>query len=266
MTEDTTRRMSGVMLTSKVRHALPFDSSISLPQQFFPGHAGDNAVPGTISFDPQNLISCICNIVLRLSARRLGGPRLILAKMRRYSSALLVQESGFHQLIAEFNPGRGIPRVSLAQEVAVVVANAMTAFSQVRFCTYADDNTSEPPRSRYHYPTKSSITASDQALHQLCDPSTPPHAMSLVKQVRSIQAGGLLLLGWAARGDGEGSMLPSDVVERCLALVVTAQKLHSMDVAIKSHGNWAKSNLQLSIGDELVEYRANTKSDDEGVT
>lgn len=51
--------------------------------------------------------------------------------MRRYSSSLLVQESGFHQLVAEFNKGQGIPRASLAQEVAVAVADAMTAFSQV---------------------------------------------------------------------------------------------------------------------------------------
>lgn len=51
--------------------------------------------------------------------------------MRRYSASLLVQEGGFHQLVAEFNKGGGIPRASLAQEVAVVVTNAMAAFSQV---------------------------------------------------------------------------------------------------------------------------------------
>ena len=60
-----------------------------------------------------------------------GGPRLVLARMRRYSASLLVQESGFHQLVAEFNKGGGIPRASLAQEVAATVANAMTSFSQV---------------------------------------------------------------------------------------------------------------------------------------
>lgn len=52
--------------------------------------------------------------------------------MKRYSASLLVQESAFHQLVAEFNKGKGIPRVSLAQEVAGVVADAMEAFSQVR--------------------------------------------------------------------------------------------------------------------------------------
>lgn len=51
--------------------------------------------------------------------------------MRRYSASLLVQKEGFHQLVAEFNKGGGIPRASLAQEVAVVVADAMAAFSQV---------------------------------------------------------------------------------------------------------------------------------------
>lgn len=52
--------------------------------------------------------------------------------MRRYGASLLVQESGFHQLVAEFNMGRGIARASLAQEVAITVADAMTSFSQVR--------------------------------------------------------------------------------------------------------------------------------------
>lgn len=60
-----------------------------------------------------------------------GGARLVLARMRRYSASLLVQESGFHQLVAEFNKGRGIPRASLAQEVAIAVAGAMASFSQV---------------------------------------------------------------------------------------------------------------------------------------
>ncbi|CAM9519588.1 unnamed protein product, partial [Ectocarpus sp. 8 AP-2014] len=66
------------------------------------------------------------------SLARAGGARLVLARMRRYSASLLNQESGFHQLVAEFNKGLGIPRASLAQEVAVVVADAMEAFSQVR--------------------------------------------------------------------------------------------------------------------------------------
>lgn len=52
--------------------------------------------------------------------------------MKRYSSALLVQESGFHQLVAEFNKGGGVQRASLAQEMATIVADAMTTFSQVR--------------------------------------------------------------------------------------------------------------------------------------
>lgn len=60
-----------------------------------------------------------------------GGARLVLARMCRYSASLLNQESGFHQLVAEFNKGLGIPRASLTQEVAVVVADAMEAFSQV---------------------------------------------------------------------------------------------------------------------------------------
>lgn len=60
-----------------------------------------------------------------------GGARLVLARMHRYSASLLVQESGFHQLVAEFNKGGGIARASLAQEVAATVANAMTSFSQV---------------------------------------------------------------------------------------------------------------------------------------
>lgn len=56
---------------------------------------------------------------------------MVLARMRRYSASLLVQESGLHQLVAEFNMGRGIARASLAQEVATTVADAMTSFSQV---------------------------------------------------------------------------------------------------------------------------------------
>ncbi|CAN0059910.1 unnamed protein product, partial [Ectocarpus sp. 4 AP-2014] len=113
------------------------------------------------------------------SLARAGGARLVIARMRRYSASLLNQESGFHQLVAEFNKGLGIPRASLAQEVAVVVADAMEAFSQVR----------------------------------------------------GIQDSGLLLLGWAARGKGEAGsdVLSVDLVERCLGLVATAEKLHSMD-------------------------------------
>lgn len=60
-----------------------------------------------------------------------GGPRLVLERMKRYSSSILIQEGGFHQLVGEFNKGGGIPRTSLAQEVATVVADAMAAFSQV---------------------------------------------------------------------------------------------------------------------------------------
>lgn len=60
-----------------------------------------------------------------------GGARLAIARMQRYPSSLCVQESGFHHLIAEANKGRGIPRESLAQEVAKVVANAMASFSLV---------------------------------------------------------------------------------------------------------------------------------------
>lgn len=64
--------------------------------------------------------------------------------MRRYPASLLVQESGFHQLVAEFSKGRGITRASLAQEVAIAVAKAMTSFSQV--CT--ERSTSIAPYTR----------------------------------------------------------------------------------------------------------------------
>ncbi|CAN0021311.1 unnamed protein product [Ectocarpus sp. 12 AP-2014] len=151
------------------------------------------------------------------SLARAGGARLVLARMRRYSASLLNQESGFHQLVAEFNKGLGIPRASLAQEVAVVVADAMEAFSQVR----------------------------------------------------GIQDYGLLLLGWAARGKGEvgSGVLSVDLVERCLGLVATAEKLHSMDVAIKGHAIWARSNL-LRRGEgrgdagATVEYSVASSEDD----
>lgn len=56
----------------------------------------------------------------------------MLERMRRYPSSLLVQESGFRQLNAEFNNGGGITRASLALEVAKIVADAMAAFSQVQ--------------------------------------------------------------------------------------------------------------------------------------
>ncbi|CAM9314409.1 unnamed protein product [Ectocarpus fasciculatus] len=151
------------------------------------------------------------------SLARAGGARLVLARMRRYSASLLNQESGFHQLVAEFNKGLGIPRASLAQEVAAVVADAMEAFSQVR----------------------------------------------------GIQDSGLLLLGWAARGNGEAGsdVLSADLVERCMGLVATAEKLHSMDVAIKGHAIWARSHL-LGRGDgrgdteAIVEYSVASSEDD----
>ena len=78
-------------------------------------------------------------------------------------------------------------------------------------------------------------------------------------QVRKIQALGLLLLGWAARGKGGGGSLPAELVERCLGLVATAEKLHSMDVAIKSRSSWARSNLQLARGGAIVEYNATSE-------
>lgn len=56
----------------------------------------------------------------------------MLERMRCYPSSLLVQESGFRQLNAEFNNRVGITGASLALEVAKIVADAMTAFSQVR--------------------------------------------------------------------------------------------------------------------------------------
>ncbi|CAM9298189.1 unnamed protein product [Ectocarpus sp. 13 AM-2016] len=151
------------------------------------------------------------------SLARAGGARLVLARMRRYSASLLNQESGFHELVAEFNKGLGIPRASLAQEVAVVVADAMEAFSQVR----------------------------------------------------GIQDSGLLLLGWAARGKEEAGsdVLSVDLVERCLGLVATAEKLHSMDVAIKSNAIWARSHLLRrgeGRGDAgvIVEYSVAISEDD----
>ncbi|CAM9207530.1 unnamed protein product, partial [Hapterophycus canaliculatus] len=153
------------------------------------------------------------------SLARAGGPRLVLARMRRYSASLLVQENGFHQLVAEFNKGRGIPRASLAEEVALVVTDAMTAFSQVQ----------------------------------------------------RIQSSGLLLLGWAARGKGEGidqDLLPEGLVERCLNLVATAEKLHSMDVAVKSHAGWATAHLLrrrkgTGGGGDILEHRLARSSEDE---
>lgn len=83
----------------------------------------------------------------------------------------------------------------------------------------------------------------------------PPHlhidaAVAAETQVREIQASGLLLLGWAAKGKAEsegasgGDSLPEDLAEQCLNVVATAEKLHSMDVAIKSHAGWARSYLQ----------------------
>lgn len=63
-----------------------------------------------------------------------GGARFVLERMRRYPSSLLVQECGFYQLAAAFNKGLGVPRSSLALDVAVVVSRAMEAFSQVRAC------------------------------------------------------------------------------------------------------------------------------------
>lgn len=71
-------------------------------------------------------------------------------------------------------------------------------------------------------------------------------------QVRKIQASGLLLLGWAARGKGGGHSLPADLVARCFAIVALAEKLHSMDVTIKSHVLWANFNLQLAKGGNAV--------------
>ena len=56
----------------------------------------------------------------------------MLDRMRRYPSSLLVQESGFRQLNAEFNNAGGITRASLALEVTKIVADAMTVFSQVQ--------------------------------------------------------------------------------------------------------------------------------------
>ena len=90
---------------------------------------------------------------------------------------------------------------------------------------------------------------------------TPPRHPFLF-QVRKIQASGLLLLGWAARGKGGGASLPAELVERCLDLVVTAEKLHSMDVAIKSHSSWARSNLQLARFGAMVVYSGASTSED----
>lgn len=84
-------------------------------------------------------------------------------------------------------------------------------------------------------------------------PWIPPPADTTVTaapQVRQIQASGLLLLGWAARGKGEREgasgwdSLPGDLVKQCLDVVATAEKLHSMDVAIKSHAGWARDFLR----------------------
>eukprot|EP00904_Undaria_pinnatifida_P001246 jgi/Undpi1/11121/HiC_scaffold_30.g13419.m1 len=144
---------------------------------------------------------------------RTGGARFVLERIRRYPSSLLVQECGFYQLAAEFNKGLGVPRSSLALDIAVVVSRAMEAFSQVR----------------------------------------------------KIQASGLLLLGWAARGKGDGGSLPEELVKQCLELVETAERLHSMDVAIKSHASWARSNLQSPRGSGAIEVYSGTTSEEEDV-
>lgn len=51
--------------------------------------------------------------------------------MKRYPSSLSIQEDGFHHLLGEINKGSGLPRDSLAQEVAEVAARAMEVYSQV---------------------------------------------------------------------------------------------------------------------------------------
>lgn len=106
---------------------------------------------------------------------------------------------------------------------------------------------------------------------------TPPlpvyTTVAAIPKVRQIQASGLLLLGWAARGKAEGEAasgwdsLPGDLVEQCSEVVATAEKLHSMDVAIKSHAGWAKFYLRLLVGRKngagaIVEHRAPSSEED----
>lgn len=45
-------------------------------------------------------------------------------------------------------------------------------------------------------------------------------------------------------------------MKKCLALVDTAVKLHSMDVAVTSHASWARANLKLVGGGIIVTYNA----------
>lgn len=96
-----------------------------------------------------------------------------------------------------------------------------------------------------------------------------PTRPAAAAQVRDIQSSGLLLLGWAARGGGESGgvfdsySLPGGLVERCLSLAAKAEKLHSMDVAIKSHAGWAKHHLRRRVengaGQAIVEYRVTSR-------
>lgn len=98
-------------------------------------------------------------------------------------------------------------------------------------------------------------------------------AVAAIPQVRGIQASGLLLLGWAARGKAESEgasgweSFPQDLAKQCLDVVATAEKLHSMDVAIKSHAGWAKHFLEGNGGQKngagaITEHRAPSSEED----
>lgn len=133
-----------------------------------------------------------------------------------------------------------------------------------------------------HGSTSQRHPATHYRYHPALHPSfRPPHprrrpfftAVAATPQVREIQASGLLLLGWAARGKGgsEGASgwdsLPEDLVKRCLDIVATAEKLHSMDVAIKSHAGWAKHHLQRVESRKdgrgaIVEHRTTSSEED----
>lgn len=114
------------------------------------------------------------------------------------------------------------------------------------------------------------------SFHQPANPFRPPlgyTAVAATPKVRQIEASGLLLLGWAARGKGESEgasgwdSLPGDLVKQCLEVVATAEKLHSMDVAIKSHAGWAKFYLRRLEGRQngtgaIVAYQAPSSKED----
>ncbi|CAM9962788.1 unnamed protein product, partial [Choristocarpus tenellus] len=132
-----------------------------------------------------------------------GGPRLVLARMKRYPSSIATQEHGFSQLVSYINKKElGLPRVSLAKEVVLVVSEAMSTFSQSR-----------------------SIQSSGLILLGWA----------------TKEKGGQAARG--EDGSGATSAISEDLIDRCLALVSKAKTLHSMDPSVTGHASWAEGNL-----------------------